>query len=773
MVGKGQGFERDMLAKVNYCFTCEEGPDVFFRVARMQLQEDLNGGYELELDLVTDSIDADTDSLLGASCQLEICRGERFRSVYGVIVAVDYVGHSEDYLVVSVRIGPAFELLSLQTHSRIFQDLSVQQILEEVLGSELARYSRTFDHGSVSRGHVVRDYCVQYRETDLEFCVRLMEEEGISYFFVHSEDLGHEVLTFSYENEDFDELQNVDECSVVPIIGTRPETADLESIQSFDFLQTLTTTSAFRRDYGFCSPRTLLEDAAFGLDGKGRERRIYHHTDRRYTADDVAARNLDALQAAQVRGKQGRGTSNVIGMMPAKIFEIEGHSREDLETKFLVTQVVHAGECPEELLSVADGSATDLPRYSNFFRCIPVDVPFRAERLTPKPRVYGSETGIVTGPPGEEIHVDEFGRVKVQFHWEEDLTYDDTSSCWIRVRQQWSGPGWGFQFIPRVGQEVVVEFLGGDPDRPLVVGTVYNGENAYPYPLPEEKTKSTIRTSSSPGGEGYNELRFEDAAGAEEVFVHAQRDQNTVVRRNNSRQVGGAECIGVEGSRQVTITGNHSVVVNGKDSEQALKSPHYSVTVNDDYQLAAAKTVHVTAEEKITLQCKTTFLELTPTSIVLQAGEEGARVELDVEALIQSKEKGTVHLDKVGNVVAKARDEASVSLTSSVVAVSQAGAKVTLDGEAKMGAPGADDGKGAAVRLSADAKTTGNKVEVVSQGASLTMTTKAELTSKESTVISGVKAACVGKQSALVQGGKVDVLADLITAIKGKAVTIN
>src|SRR5690606_11343133 len=214
---------------------------------------------------------------------------------------------------------PALHLLGQQTHSRIFQDMSVLEILDEVLGTELGQYGRTLDKGSEARGTAPRDYCVQYRESDLDFCVRLMEEEGISYHFVHDEGTGHEVLTLTYENEDFTEIQNVDGTTVVPIIVQRPETADLESIRNLDFLQTLTTTAQWRRDYDFLTPLSLLDDQKDEADAKGYTRRVYRHTDRRYISDDVADRNKDHLEAAQVRGKVGRGSGNVTDFAAGKV----------------------------------------------------------------------------------------------------------------------------------------------------------------------------------------------------------------------------------------------------------------------------------------------------------------------------------------------------------------------------------------------------------------------------------------------------------------------
>ncbi len=622
-------------------FMCDEGPSGDFHVYRMRLMEEINGCYDLDLDLVTDELTADTDQFMGAAIQLDICRGEHIRTVYGIVIAVDYIGRSEDNLFVNIRVVPAFHLLGQQTHSRIFQDMSVLEILDEILGEELGQYSRTLDKGAESRGTSPRDYCVQYRESDLDFCVRLMEEEGISYYFVHDEDTGHEVLTLAYENGDYTEVANVDGTAVIPIIVQRPETADLESIRNLDYLQSLTTTSHWRRDYDFLTPLDLLEDQSDGADSKGYDRRVYRHTDRRYISDDVADRNKDHLEAAQARGKVGRGSGNALDFMAGKIFELERHIRDDLETQFLITRVVHTGECPEEILSTSGGMGGEEPRYRNSFQCIPLDVPMRPRQITPKPKVYGPETGIVSGPSGEEIHVDEHGRIKVHFHWEEETTYDDTSSCWIRVRQQWSGPGMGHQFIPRIGQEVLVEFLGGDPDRPLVTGTVYNGDNSYPYPMPDQKTQSGIKTDTV-SGDGSNELRFEDMAGSEEVYIHCQKDF-TIATENDKNQTTGHDetlAIGNDRTKEVghdqkeTVKNDKTITVEGNHTETIVKDMKLTVQGNQ------SSTIVKNCDEVITGAYSQTIAKTSKVNVALKSDE--------VVGAMKSVKVGGLYSEQVG-----------------------------------------------------------------------------------------------------------------------------
>ncbi|MEX1363431.1 MAG: type VI secretion system tip protein TssI/VgrG [Nannocystaceae bacterium] len=721
MPSEGGGTTRGTLDEVSYDFQCDEGPEATFRVYRMRMLEELNGGFDLDLDLVTDTLDADVDLLLGAACQLDISRGDHGRHVFGIIMAVDFVGRSNDHLLVNVRVVPALHLLGQQTHSRMFQDLSVLQILDEVLGPALEEYGRTLDKGSEARGTEPRDYCVQYGESDKDFAVRLMEEEGISYAFVHDPDVAHEVLTLGYDNEDYPTVTNVDGSPVVSIIVDRPDNAEVESILHLDWLQTLTSTSAMRRDFDFLVPLEPLEAIVEGEDPKGRVRRQYQHLDRRYIADDLQARVADRIDTFSNRARVGRGVGNVVDFTPGKVFELDRHFRVDLEDQFLLTRVVHTGECPEELLSTADGAPTG-NRYSNSFQCLRMDTPLRPRKVTPKPRARGPQTAIVSGPSGEEIYVDEHGRIKVQFHWEEERTYDDTSSCWVRVRQPWGGSGWGHQFIPRIGMEVLVEFLGGDPDRPVVTGCLYNGDTAYPYPMPDEKTRSGIKTNSV-GATGSNELRFEDAGGSEEVYLHAQKDFNEVVENDHTttvhnnqtntvdvnqtnsvgadqtESVGGKQTMSVDKNRKVTITGSQSVSISGAEAEDGVSGSKLDIT--GDYKVDASNTIEIQAPTHIKLTCGGSTLTMVPGKITLTAGGNATLV-LDANALLQSAAVSKVFLDanaltqssgasKVlldANALTQSSGGSKVLLDANALTQSSGGSKVLLDGNALMNSPG-------------------------------------------------------------------------------------
>ncbi|MBW2740493.1 MAG: type VI secretion system tip protein VgrG, partial [Deltaproteobacteria bacterium] len=239
--------------------------------------------------------------------------------------------------------------------------------------------------------------------------------------------------------------------------------------------------------------------------------------------------------------------------------------------------------------------------YANSFTCIPFDVPYRPPRLTPKPVVEGTQTAIVVGPAGEEIYPDEHGRVKVQFHWDREGTNDENSSCWIRVSQVWAGAGWGAMHIPRIGQEVIVDFLEGDPDRPIITGRVYNGTNTPPYSLPDEKTKSTIKSDSSLGGGGSNEIRFEDKKGEEEIYLHGQKDWTIAIENDKNQTVGHDETLSVGNDKTIEIGANHTESIGANMSIRVGKNKTETVTINTAETIGVAKELTIGGAYQVTV----------------------------------------------------------------------------------------------------------------------------------------------------------------------------
>ena len=286
------------------------------------------------------------------------------------------------------------------------------------------------------------------------------------------------------------------------------------------------------------------------------------------------------------------GESTVLGMIPGSIFELVWHPVPELVGRYLVVSVAHVMN--------QDGRG-----YHNEFECLPEAVSFRPRREHSRPRIASIQTATVTGPSGEEIHTDDHGRIKVQFHWDRLGANDENSSCWIRVMQPWAGAGWGHVFIPRIGMEVSVGFVDGDPDRPLVIGSVYNDEHQPPYKLPDEKTKSTIKTETSLGGGGYNEFRFEDKAGEEEIFNHAQKDQNEVIENDHTQ----------------TIHHDDTITIDNDQTQDIGNDQTEHVMANQSLEVDANRTIQVHGDFEETIDGSETRTVSSGVTETIDAGE--------------------------------------------------------------------------------------------------------------------------------------------------------
>jgi type VI secretion system secreted protein VgrG len=535
-------------------------------LADYEVDERLSAPYRGFVEIVTDLEPFDPALLRGGEIRLILTRPSTERRFIGIITEVE-TGRGDEMRerrTSRLYFEPALAHLRLTRDTRIFQTKDVPAILEEVLNEALGEYGREV-RLSLKATYVPREYCVQYHESDFDFASRLMEEEGIGYYFDHSGE--KEVMVLTDANQAFERAAGAAE--PIPYETHEGVITDLEAIGRFHRIHRSTTTSVVLRDFDWTIASYAIDAEERSQDSAKRDRESYEHGEGRsvtITDYDAGARSYqkhDAGTQAKVRKEAylapqrvGDGTGRVVGFMPGTTFELMKHPIVGIDGEYLLTRVVHVN-------AEQRGESSRADRYHNRFECMPLDVPYRPQRRTPKPRIPSMQTALVTGPKGEEIHTDEHGRIKVLFHWDRLSVADEKSSCWVRVQQKWAGTGWGFWFLPRIGMEVVVQFIDGDPDRPLVTGTVYNATNTTPYPLPDEKTKSTIKSNSSPGGGGYNELRFEDKAGSEEIFSHAQKDYNEVVENDHNTLVHANQTIVVDANQTQTIHGNQEERVDG------------------------------------------------------------------------------------------------------------------------------------------------------------------------------------------------------------------
>lgn len=621
---ENQARGRGLLAPVRYSVTWHDAPSVDWRVRRIELIESLSELYTLRLHLVTEELGADIDALLGASCTLTLARAVPERAVHGIVRSVDLRGAVDDRLRVEVTVVPALSLLAQRRDTRFWQDKTALDIVQEVLKAPLREFGRELTIVADAQSYPRREYCVQYRETDLEFVRRLLAEEGISFYFRHDLDAEAEVLTL------------LDPTSLAPALA-HPELAELpmmprgsgavtsESIAAFDWHRDLTGTSTVQRDWDW----QHADDAPYqherrGRDDRGRDRETYEHDDRRLHTNDGKQRARRKFEAMTATKDSGGGRSDVAALAPGHRIKLTRHPRHELDGEYLLVRVEHQGEAAEQ---EAFGDDTPRgPRYSNSFECVRADVPLRPALAPVRPRVHGPHTAIVVGPASEEIHTDEHGRIKVRFHWDRVSPADETASCWIRVAQTWSGAGWGAMFLPRVGMEVLVEFIDGDPDRPLITGCVYNSVHAPPYPLPQSKSRSTIKTESTPGGGGFNEISFEDAKGAEELFIHAQRDLKMVVLRDGGRNVGRDDSGSVGRDQTASVANNRTASVGVDETVSVGSNQTVSVGANQSVSVGANQSTSVGGDQSVTVQGSRTTT-VTGNDTVSVTGERSLSVD--------------------------------------------------------------------------------------------------------------------------------------------------
>jgi type VI secretion system secreted protein VgrG len=347
------------------------------------------------------------------------------------------------------------------------------------------------------------------------------------------------------------------------------------------------------------------------------------------TSGDGESRARVRLQESEASFIVARGVSTARSLAPGTRFTFKGHFRSDQESDYLLTSLVHNANQGGDFRS---GSATsEQLHYGNRFGCIPFSTPYRPPRRTPRPVIPGAQTGVVVGKSGEEIWTDKYGRVKVQFHWDRYSKADENSSCWVRVAQASAGKNWGSIVLPRIGQEVVISFLDGDPDRPLVTGRVYNAERMPPYDLPSEQTKSTMKTDSSKGSSGFNEIRFEDAAGNEQIFIHAERNQDVRIKKDSMENVGNEshrtvskdDFQQISGDQHLTVKGDQNGSVEGTISLKA--GSDLQAKVGQNYGLDAGTEVYLKAGMNLVLESGTTltlksggnFINLNPGGVFI------------------------------------------------------------------------------------------------------------------------------------------------------------
>ncbi len=559
--------------------------EVFF--ARMEGQDEISQPFTYSLLISTKDMELDPMKVLGTAAEIAV-KGETPRLFHGLVADMTLEEIRDDLSFYRMTLRPALWFMSLESDNRIFQEKTVPDILEEVF----SEWPDVKFKLKLQAKYDKREYCVQYGESDMDFVQRLMEDEGIFYFFSHDKD-GHVMMIVDSNG------------AMVPAEGGETVPYEPDSRVSYiegDFITqwlpkaTVRSGKFTQTDYDFKKPTFDLTTLNAAPVGHGQDKGEVYHYPGRYlelsAGDRIAERRLHELQSERHR-VWARGTAR--HLRSGHVFELESFPRASENRRYFVLRAAYR-MWDEELRA---GQARDGSGYEVRLDLAPLDITYRPPRRTRKPRMQGPQTAVVVGPAGAEIFCDEYSRVKVHFHWDRLDKRDENSSCFVRVSAAWAGAGWGFIQIPRIGHEVIVDFLEGDPDQPIITGRVYHAQNTVPYGLPDNASQSGWKSWSTPTTGGYNELRFEDKAGAEEVYFQAEKDHTELVKNNETRNIGNdwVEDVGHDATQSIGHDRTESVSNNKAVSVGNNRT--VSIGVNDDETVGSNRSLTVGANETI------------------------------------------------------------------------------------------------------------------------------------------------------------------------------
>ena len=582
----------------------------FLLINRLSATEEISSLFSFDVELLHDEGEErtfdptfiDVKSILGQAVSIDIYqRDGTTRALSGIVNHFSQRQRDRRFTYYQATIVPNVWVLTQISQSRIFQHKSVPDILKEVFADYVVSYE-------LQGTFKPRNYCVQYRETDFAFASRLMEEEGIYYFFEHTG--GRNKMIVANTPQSHPDCPSKNEISFA--LKVTEEADFITSIRRWQDDYKLQTGKVAFWDFNFQVPSNKLDaeqpslfkvadnDRMEVYDYPGGYARKFDDIDRgggersdvQNVFEDKTKTAEIAMQELDSQYRVVTGAGDCSAMTAGHRFKFFNHPNNVQNGQYVIASVRHEAE--QNPMYETEGEVEQ--PYSNSFTCIAHGAgnpPFRPVRKTPKPIVQGSQTAFVVGPAGEEIYTDKFGRVKVQFHWDRAGQTDADSSCWIRVAQAWAGNRWGMMFIPRIGMEVIVEFLEGDPDQPIIRGCVYNPAAMPPYALPDEKTKMAIKSDSSKGGEGFNELRFEDKKSSEQIFIHGEKDLDVRIKNDRREWTGKDQHLVVKNDRREKIVRDTHLLVERDQIEYIKSDRHVKVDGKEAIKIGGSQSIKV------------------------------------------------------------------------------------------------------------------------------------------------------------------------------------
>lgn len=630
------------------------------------VREQMGRLFEFDISVLSARNDIDPNKLLGKSVtvKVELADGA-IRHFDAYVTRFAFAGIHGRFLRYQIVGRPWLWFLTRAADCRIFQHKKVPDIIKDIF----AKYAiASYELDKLTGSYEAWEYCVQYRETDFNFVSRLMEQEGISYFFTHAD--GKHTLVLADSPSAHEAYPGYAEIPFVT--GERATRIEQERISEWGFHWEIQPGAYAIDDFDFKKPGVeLLKQTRHKRAYAEATHEVYDYPgeyDTPAEGETYVRIRLEELQS-QVQVMQGAG--NARGIAAGCIFKLGGQPREDQNRKYLITSATLSFAYNDYESSESEGAS-----YHASFSCINSDAPFRTPRTTPRPVVQGLQTAIVVGPAGDEIYTDQYGRVKVHFHWDRHGDADENASCWMRVSHPWAGKNFGMVALPRIGQEVVVEFLEGDPDRPLITGRVYNAEQMPPWALPANKTQTGVLTRSSLGGSAANAnaIRFEDRKGAEQLWIHAEKNQDIEVENDETHWVGHDrtktidhdETTHVKHDRSETVDNNETITIHGQRTETVDKDETITihqnrkerVDIDETVSIGANRTEDVGVNESITIgsertvtvganETKTVALQRTHNGGVNETITIGAAQEVTIGAA-QTITVGAVQATSVG-----------------------------------------------------------------------------------------------------------------------------
>lgn len=705
--------------------------------------EELSSLSFYELIVEGDDKAFDFKKLLGTDIIIEMLAGEK-GFFHGVLFEVSRCpqspGTKQETNTYRLAIYSKLALLKRSQRCRIFQKKSPKEIITDILKAE----GITVDDRASRSGKEKREYCVQYNESDFDFVSRLMEEEGIFYFFEAAEKEHKMILGDNTASH-----KDIAAPSTIPYMRTQAHIPFSGQVLSYEKSEEMPPQKYTLADYDFMSPQVKLKGDAQG-SGKTGDYFVYPgRFKEKNEGEALAKRHIEALEVSEVLLS---GTSTVARFSPGSTFNLEGHKDKSIKGQQVLHKVEHHFKDPKSLTQEEAANAADAhtPFYYNHFTAFPGKTPFRPLNRTPKPMINGLQTGFVTGPSGEEIATEE-GCIKVKFHWDIEGEDDENSSCWVRVAQVWAGNGWGANFIPRVGQEVIISFLDGNPDRPLVVGCVHNADN---LPVFETQTQSGIKTQTTPDGEGSNEIRFDDKKEEEEFYMHAQGDMNVEIEKNLTTKL-------TEGDRQTTLEKGSDILELTEGDQTITITGNQKTTITEEQEITIEKGVKQTIGEGFTLEIGGDASEKIEGAYT---GEVGGDFTLEVKGGLTIKATGDITIDAGGALDLKSTGAMTFSATGAQTLETKGAFKIdAAAGDAEISCINFAATATAEAGISANA---GLKLETSAGDASLA-------TSAGSAKLSGISAELEGTASAKVSGPMATLEGSAMAEISGGLVKIN